>query len=322
MSGSATLLPNAWQFSYSETSAEITKRDKKRGHVPCFLTCRLPLLDDNTRLSESAGMRYHGIGTEAANPHPTIIFNKLHMPSKNKVAIVTGAKQGIGLGIALALAKEGCSVVVSDLEQAGCEKAAAKLKKLGVKTLAVACDVSKKDQVDNLVAKTMKKFGRLDILINNAGIFPFVSFADMKEADWDKVLDVNLKSVFLCSQAAVKHMKPGGKIVSISSIASLVGFEGLVHYCASKGGINGLTRALALELASKKINVNAVAPGAIETPGASSTEEEKKQTVAAIPWGRMGKPEDIAQAVVFLASDKADYITGQVLVVDGGWTLR
>jgi len=251
------------------------------------------------------------------------------MQFKNKVAIVTGAKQGIGLGIALALAKEGCNVVISDIEKAGCDKAAAKVKKLGVKALAVACDVSKKSEVDNLVSQTIKAFGKVDILVNNAGIYPFVSFMDMKEADWDNVLAVNLKGTFLCSQACVNKMKAGAKIVNISSVASLIGFEGLVHYCASKGGINGMTRALALELAKKKINVNAVAPGAIETPGASQSdqpkaaaEETRKQTISVIPLARMGQPEDIANAVVFLASDKADYITGQVLVVDGGWILR
>jgi NAD(P)-dependent dehydrogenase (short-subunit alcohol dehydrogenase family) len=246
------------------------------------------------------------------------------MQLKNKVAIVTGAGQGIGLGIALALAKADCHVVVSDMNQTSCDRAAAKIKKLGVKTLAVACDVSKKTEVDNLISETVKKFGKLDILVNNAGIFPFVSFLNMTEADWDKVQEVNLKGVFLCAQAAVKKMKAHGKIVNISSVASLIGFEGLVHYCASKGGVNGFTRALALELATKKINVNAVAPGAIETPGLTTamTKEMKQGTVAAIPWKRMGTPDDIAQAVVFLASDQADYITGQVLVVDGGWTLR
>ncbi|MBU1032337.1 MAG: SDR family NAD(P)-dependent oxidoreductase [Patescibacteria group bacterium] len=246
------------------------------------------------------------------------------MQLKNKVAIVTGAKQGIGLGIALALAKAGCHVAVCDVDLAGCKKAAEKIKKLKVKSLAVACDVSKKADVDNLISQTIKKFGRLDILVNNAGIYPFVPFAKMTQADWDKVQDVNLKGAFLCSQAAVKKMKAGGKIVNISSIASLIGFEGLVHYCASKSGINGMTRALALELASKKINVNAVAPGAIETPGATvtMTKDAKQGTIAAIPWGRMGTPDDIAQACVFLTSDKSDYITGQVLVVDGGWILR
>ena len=135
---------------------------------------------------------------------------------------------------------------------------------------------------------------------------------------------LNLKSIFLCSQAAAKAMPGGGKIVCISSIASFVGFEGLTHYCASKGGINALVRAMALELAPKKINVNAVAPGAIDTPGAQAAFNEKaaKQTIAAIPWGRMGQPQDIASAVVFLASDQADYITGQTIIVDGGWTLR
>jgi NAD(P)-dependent dehydrogenase (short-subunit alcohol dehydrogenase family) len=241
---------------------------------------------------------------------------------KNKTAIVTGGRQGIGRGIVLALAQEGCDVVVSDIILEDCEKVVQEIEKMGVKGLAVKCDVSKKEEVDNLISETIKKFGKLDILVNNAGIYPFISFEQMKEADWDKVMNVNLKSVFLCSQRAVKEMKPGGKIVNISSIASFVGFEGLTHYCASKGAINSFIRALALELAPKKINVNAVAPGAIDTPGAASSEEQMKQTISAIPWARMGIPEDIANAVVFLASEKADYITGQIIVVDGGWTLR
>jgi NAD(P)-dependent dehydrogenase (short-subunit alcohol dehydrogenase family) len=243
---------------------------------------------------------------------------------KDKVAIVTGARQGIGKGIALALASEGCQVVVSDINLADCEKVVSEVEKLGVKGLAIACDVSKKSDVDELITQTIKEFGQLDILVNNAGIYPFKPFMDMTEADWDKVMAVNLKGVFLCSQAAVRQMKPGSKIVNISSIASVVGFEGLTHYCATKGGVNAMIRALALELALKKINVNAVAPGAIETPGATGamSEDMKKGTIAAIPWKRMGVPDDIAQAVVFLASDKADYITGQVLIVDGGWTLR
>ncbi len=244
------------------------------------------------------------------------------MTLKNKIAIVTGARQGIGKGIVLALAEEGCNVVVSDIVLEDCEKVVEEIKKTGVEGLAVKCDVSKKDDVDNLVKKTIEKFGKLDILVNNAGIFPFVSFMEMKESDWDKVLNVNLKSVFLCSQAAVKEMKSGGKIVNISSIAAFIGFEGLTHYCASKGGINAMIRSLALELASKKINVNIVAPGAIDTPGAASSKEQAKQTIVSIPWARMGTPEDIANAVVFLASEKADYITGQTIIVDGGWTLR
>lgn len=241
---------------------------------------------------------------------------------KNKTAIVTGGRQGIGRGIVLALAQEGCDVVVSDIILEDCEKVVAEIEKIGVKGLAMKCDVSKKEEVDKMIADTVKKFGKLDILVNNAGIYPFKPFEQIQESDWDKVISVNLKSVFLCSQRAVQEMKQGGKIVNISSIASFVGFEGLAHYCASKGAINSMIRALALELASKKINVNAVAPGAIDTPGASSSEEQAKQTISAIPWARMGTSEDIANAVVFLASEKADYITGQTIIVDGGWTLR
>lgn len=246
------------------------------------------------------------------------------MTLKNKVAIVTGAGQGIGKGIALALAQEGCKVVVSDINEANSQATAAEITKAGGKSLAVVCDVAKKKEVDNLIAKTLAEFGKLDILVNNAGIFPFKSFLEMTEAEWEKVLNVNLKSIFLCSQAGAKVMSGGGKIVCISSIASFVGFEGLTHYCASKGGINALIRAMALELAPKKINVNAIAPGAIDTPGAQAVSNAKviKQTIAAIPWGRMGLPQDIASAVVFLASGQADYITGQTIIVDGGWTLR
>lgn len=246
------------------------------------------------------------------------------MTLQNKVAIVTGAGKGIGRGIAIALAEAKCQVVISDVDLASAKKVAAELQKMGVEAIAIKADVSKKSEVSSLFKQTLKKFGRLDILVNNAGIFPFVPFAKMTEADWDKVLDVNLKSIFLCSQEAAKVLPAGGRIVNISSIASFVGFEGLVHYCASKGGINGLIRALALELAPKNITVNAVAPGAIETPGAtkSSTTDIIKQTTAMIPLGRMGQPADIANAVAFLASDKASYITGQVITVDGGWTLR
>jgi len=246
------------------------------------------------------------------------------MMLKNKIAIVTGARQGIGKGIVLALAQEGCQVVISDINQADCQKVVAEIEKEGVKGLTIKCDVSKKIEVDHLISQTVKEFGGLDIMVNNAGIYPFVPFADLTEEDWDKVLAINLKSVFFGSQAAAKVMKAGGRIINISSIAAFVGFTGLVHYCASKGGINGMTRALALELADRQITVNAIAPGAIDTPGASQglNEEAKKQTIAVIPLHRMGTPDDIAQAVVFLASAKASYITGQTIIIDGGWTLK
>lgn len=244
------------------------------------------------------------------------------MRYKDKAALVTGSKQGIGLGIARYLAQAGCKVVLSDLDQAGVKEAAENMAAEGFQVLALSGDVSKKEDVKNMVEKTIDKFGKLDILVNNAGVYPFKPFAEMEESDWDQVIDINLKGVYLCCRAAAEVMEPGSKIVNISSIAAFKGFDGLVHYCASKGGVNGFTRALALELAGKQINVNAVAPGAIETPGASMDEEQKKQTIAMIPKGRIGTPEDIAKAVGFLASDDADYITGQVLIVDGGWMVR
>ncbi len=244
---------------------------------------------------------------------------------KNKTAVVTGAAKGIGYGIALALAKNGASVVLGDLDNTANENSAKEIENLtGSKCVAIECDVAKKIDVDNFIRKSKEEFGSLDILVNNAGIFPFKPFLELTETDWDKVLDINLKSVFLCSQAAVKVMEPGSKIVNISSVASIIGFESLTHYCASKGGVNGMIRALALELAPKKINVNAVAPGLIKTPGVEVglNDEALKQMITKIPWNREGLPEDIANAVVYLASPNSDYITGQVIVVDGGWTLR
>ena len=233
------------------------------------------------------------------------------MRLENKVAIVTGAASGIGLAIAQKFLAEGAKVIALDLGSTeGFE--------------SIICDISNHEAIEKAVAEVKEKFGRVDILINNAGIYPFKNFTEMTEADWDKVLGVNLKGTFMLTQAAAKVMPDGGKIVNISSIASLVGFEGLTHYCASKGGINGWTRALALELAPRKINVNAVAPGAIETPGLNVglNEESKKGFLTLIPWQRIGQPEDIANATAFLASSEADYITGQVLVVDGGWTAK
>jgi NAD(P)-dependent dehydrogenase (short-subunit alcohol dehydrogenase family) len=239
-----------------------------------------------------------------------------------KTAVVTGAGVGIGRGIAISLANEGYNVVVADIVQENCQQVADEILKVGVKSIALKCDVSNSDDVAQLFNNTLNEFGRVDVLVNNAGIYPFVPFEKMQEADWDKVMNVNLKGVFFCSQAAAKVIPEGGRIISISSIASIQGFSGLVHYCASKGGVNGMVRALALELAHKKITVNAVAPGAIQTPGAQMPKENQKQMIAGIPLARMGQPEDIANAVVFLASEKSNYITGQVIVVDGGWTVQ
>ncbi len=241
---------------------------------------------------------------------------------QNKTAIVTGAGQGIGLAIAKKLASEGCNVVISELNPETCQKAVKEIESLGVKCLGVSGNVSKHDDVIDMLNKTISSFGKIDILVNNAGIYPFVNFENMTEEDWEKVMNINLKGVFLVTKNVLKNMNEGGKIISISSIASFIGFEGLVHYCTSKSGVNGFTRALALEVAKRKINVNAVAPGAIETPGAKMTEESKTATIAGIPLGTIGKPDDIADAVLFLASDSSNYITGQIITVDGGWTLR
>jgi len=243
----------------------------------------------------------------------------------SKTALVTGSKHGIGYGIAEKFAKKKYNLIMADMDYEGVKKSANALRtKYGIDALAVKCDISNKADVMAMKQAAQKKYGTIDVLVNNAGIYPFKPFKDLTEQDWDKVITVNLKGVYLVTNEILKILNKGGKIVTISSIAGFIGYQGLVHYCASKAGIIGMTRALALELAPMKINVNAVAPGAIETPGTQPimNEELKKQTIAGIPWGRMGKPEDIAKAVFFLASSEADYITGQTIIVDGGYTLN
>ncbi len=241
------------------------------------------------------------------------------MKLKNKVAIVTGAAQGIGKGIALALAKEGANVVISDIK--GVYDVVREIETMGVKALCVKADVSNKKEVEEMVEKTLDRFGRIDILVNNAGIFPFVNLTEMKEEDWDKVLNINLKGIFNCTKAVLNEMikQKSGNIINISSIAAMVGFKGLSHYCASKAGVIGFTKSTALELAQYGIRVNAIAPGGVETLGTGKID---KNFIKSLPIKRIGVPKDIANAALFLASEDSSYITGQCIVVDGGYTLQ
>ena len=244
-----------------------------------------------------------------------------------KVAIITGAAKGMGKAHALTLARAGAKVALADISQEECQLVADEIIKNKGEAIAVKCDVSKKAEIDNLVAETIKKFNKIDILVNNAGIFPFEPFLEMPEQNFQKVIDINLKGYFLMAQAAAKEMvkQKSGAIVNISSIAMGqvgVGFAGLTHYCASKGGIIAMAEAMALELAPFNIRVNCIAPGAIDTPGASTTkmtEEQRAAMLAPIPMKRLGRPEEISNAVLFLASDESSYMTGSVMVVDGGW---
>jgi 3-oxoacyl-[acyl-carrier protein] reductase len=245
------------------------------------------------------------------------------MKLKDKIAIVTGASQGIGKEVALALAKEGANVIVIDIND-NVKKVSEEIKSMGVKSMAVKADVSNRKDIEKMSRDVLKTFGKVDILVNNAGIYPSVSFNEMKEEDWDKVMNVNLKGTFLCTKAVSESMikKKSGSIINISSIAAMVGFNGLTHYCASKAGILGFTRALALELSKYNIRVNAIAPGAIETPGAKMTDEDANNFAQTIPLKRIGTPKDIASVVLFLASEDSSYITGQCIIVDGGYVLQ
>ncbi len=246
------------------------------------------------------------------------------MKLKGKVAIVTGGGRGIGRAIALAFAQEGATVVINALHTPHATEVANEIKKAGGVAIGIGGDVSSARDAGILIDTAIEKFKKIDILVNNAGIVRMDPIPKVTESEWDKILSVNLKGNFLCSQAASMVMKTGSKIINVSSIAGEVGFSQLAPYCASKGGMIELTREMAIELAPK-ITVNAIAPGVIDTDMTKKMLEDKKTKrgfLASIPLGRIGKPEDIAGAAVFLASEDADYITGQILTVDGGWTAR
>jgi len=249
------------------------------------------------------------------------------MELKGKVAIITGARRGMGRSHALVLARAGAKVVVSDVSLEECQKVVDEIKKDGGEALSVECDVTKKEEVDDMVKAAIDKWGKVDILVNNAGICQFKPFLELTEEEWDRTLNINLKGYFLCAQAAAKEMvkQKSGVIINIASVAMGqvgVGFPTLAHYCASKGGIVGMTETLALELAPYNIRVNAVAPGAIDTPMIASAKQDPKTmeaTLSRIPLRRVGKPEEVSNLVLFLASEQSSYMTGSTVVIDGGW---
>ena len=236
-----------------------------------------------------------------------------------RVCIVTGGSQGIGEACVRRFAREGAKIVIADIADAPGQKLAAELG-----ALYVHCDVGDKAQVDALVARTMHQHGRIDVLVNNAGIFKAADFLDVTEADFDAVLRVNLKGSFLIGQAVAREMAKAGKgsIVNMSSVNAVLTIPTISSYNVSKGGINQLTRVMALALADKGIRVNAVAPGTIATELAAravlTSEDAKARILSRTPMKRLGEPSEIADAVAYLASDAASYITGEIVVVDGG----
>jgi len=235
-----------------------------------------------------------------------------------KVALVTGGARGIGKKIATELAVRGCKVVVSDIDLAGAEVTAKSLK---TESLAIKADVSDSGEVKNLVDAVLEKFGKIDILVNNAGITRDNLLMRMKEEDWDLVIKINLKGAFLCTKQVLRSMmrQRSGKIINIASVVGIMGNVGQANYSASKAGLIGFTKSIAKETGSRNIQVNAVAPGFIETEMTELLSEDvKNRFLNDIPAKRAGKGKDVANVVAFLASDDSDYVTGQTINVDGG----
>ena len=245
----------------------------------------------------------------------------------NKVALVTGARRGMGKAHSIALAKQGAKVAVTDISQEECQLVVDEIKSLGGEAAAFKMDVSNKADIDAVFDEVVKQFGRLDVLVNNAGIYAPKVALELTEEEWDKTISINLRGEFFCAQRAAKEMAKNnwGRIINIASVASGgvgIGISGGAHYTASKGGIIGMTETLADEWASLGINVNAIGPGAIDTPMVSAAqipEEATKAMLAGVPLKRIGKPEEVSAAVVFLASEEASYVTGATFYVDGGW---
>ncbi len=243
------------------------------------------------------------------------------MRLKDSIALITGAAQGIGRAIAIGMAKEGAYIGIADTNIEKAEAAAEEIRALGVKAVPIQFDVSKSGEIASAFEKLMKEYGRIDILVNNAGITKDALILRMKEEDWDLVLNINLKGVFLCSKEAIKIMakQQYGKIINIASVVAFIGNPGQANYSASKAGIVGLTKTIAREYASRGIRANAVAPGFIQTAMTDVLPEKVKDEMKSnIPLSQFGLPEDVANAAIFLASKEADYITGQVIHVNGG----
>ncbi len=243
---------------------------------------------------------------------------------KNKIALVTGAAQGIGKAIALCFAEEGADVIISDINESKVKETAREVEALGRKSLALTCDVTDFEEIEKGLKLCLDKFERLDILVNNAGITRDALLVRMKNSDWEQVLNINLTGTFNWTKSAAKRMmkQKDGCIVNIASVIGLVGNPGQANYAASKAGILGLTRSVARELAPWHIRVNAVAPGFIATQMTEKLPEEaKSKMLAAIPLNRWGKPEEVANAVLFLVSDLSSYVTGQVINTDGGMVM-
>lgn len=240
---------------------------------------------------------------------------------KGKVAVITGASRGIGRSISLALAAEGAKIVAVDVDLAATEAFVKELKAQGTDAVAVQGNVTLAEDVDKMIDAAVQAFGRVDILVNNAGITRDGLLVRMKDEDWDAVLSVNLKGAFLCTRAVAKVMtkQRSGRIINIASVVGQMGNVGQANYCASKAGLIGLTKSNARELSKRNITVNAVAPGFIATAMTDALSDKvKEELTAQIPLERLGTPEDIANAVVFLAAERSGYITGQVLAVNGG----